>query len=123
MTRSKRRVRGTPRRPAIPLQPPRRVGGLPDLPLPAWPRDPEAPGARATRILWYCLTGQRSQWAQRSYAVFDQLPRAIRNLINDSEDIYCRFKYHVEKGSSIQIITSDLKRLNRTTQTVHLADL
>lgn len=139
--RAARNYRRWSRRGFIPIQPP--VRDLPDLPLPERTpteqkvqdlftagiitrkeRDRRCPGLKAKNILIDTLTGKRSQHSRYRYTLFDQLPRGLRDEINQDSVLDSAFDTLTRKSSNIPYIISQLRDLNRRTRrTVTLADL
>lgn len=110
-----RKVRGTPRRSYIPLQPPIRAGGLPTLPL------PKRKG-HASCLLHDTLTGAYSEYQQRQFKLIDSFPPGVRQIINDTQEGYRLFLQLFQAARSRGYIISKLRELNCTSHTT-LADL
>lgn len=129
------------RRGFIPIQPP--VRDLPNLPLPERTpaeqvaqdlfasgritraeRDRRCPGLKAKNILIGTLSGRHGELARFEFAMFDKLPRGLRDEINQDDMLEQNFGLLIKRSTSIPYIISQLRDLNRRTRkTVQLADL
>lgn len=73
----------------------------------------EYPGLHAKLILIHALNGSRGKGAARIYEIFDQLPRTLRNMLNEDMLLLQYFHQLTDKSQDIEYIVSQLRDLNR----------
>lgn len=84
----------------------------------------EYPGLHAKLILMYALNGSRGRNAKCRYEIFDQLPRGLRDMLNEDGDLLQYFNLLIAKSRDIKYIVSQLRDLNRRARSnTSLADL
>ena len=135
----RRRLRKT--RAILPLQPP--VRERPDLPVPTLSPEEQrwlpvyragllsraeynqlCPGVIAKLILISALTERRRALGEHDYAIFDQLPRGIRDIINMSDAAEVHFTSCIRKRVSVETIKREMRQFIKTRKTIpNLADL
>lgn len=82
------------------------------------------PGLHAKLILIHSLNGSRGKNAARRYEIFDQLPRGLRDMLNEDRDLLHHFNLLIAKARDIKYIVSQLRDLNRRARSnTSLADL
>lgn len=83
-----------------------------------------APALHAKLILIQSLNGSRGKYSARRYEIFDQLPRGLRDMLNEDRDLGRLFKRLISKSRDIKYIVSQLRDFNRRERSnTTLADL